>query len=317
LPDNWTALSQVKDGMPCLPVMRMLGGCGGTLLARLFGALSDTVVLSETNPRSAVLFGGSLNPILQIQKWHPTLLGSVADFDKYEIGYPPRFGEMLERLYIAARDRGLTLIIRDYNYVDFIGIPFVWPVPCNFSLDLSVDGRFQLNDFVFVRSPAAQLASLRNHDPVRSVLTAEHFLDSYRAFLAAKPNTPIFRYEDLVMDPRATFRKMCTTLGIRWDPRALDRFSAVKTVTGDMTKLTDSTITLPKPSDASAQAESELLKLPGYNELLSVLGYRAGALATKLGLCLAFPPFFLEFPARYRLVGSWLSEAEPLLRSAL
>jgi|HubBroStandDraft_6_1064221.scaffolds.fasta_scaffold1880877_2 hypothetical protein len=72
--------SQAGDGVPCLPVIRTLGGCGGTLLARLFGALPGTVVLSETNPRSAALYGGALNPIRQIQEWHCNLCGSVADF---------------------------------------------------------------------------------------------------------------------------------------------------------------------------------------------------------------------------------------------
>jgi hypothetical protein len=63
-----------------------------------------------------------------------TYAAALPTLDYHEIGYPPRFGEMLERLYIAVKDRGLTLIIRDYNYVDFIGIPFIWPVPYDFSL---------------------------------------------------------------------------------------------------------------------------------------------------------------------------------------
>lgn len=264
-----------KEGLPCLPVVRTLGGCGGTLLSRFFAARSGTVVLSESNPRSAALYGGLLNPIRQIQDWHPDLRDSIAGFDYHEIGYPPRFGEMLERLYVAAKDRGLTIIVRDYNYVDFIGIPYVWPVPCDFSLDISISGHFRIIDLVFVRSPAAQLASLRSHSAIRQVLTAEHFLNSYRAFLAARPNTPIFRYEDFVADPTATFQKMCAALGIGWDPAALDRYSAVETVTGNMTRNGDSTITLPALSNAAVCAESELIKLPGYAHLLNDLGYSA------------------------------------------
>ena len=34
-----------------LPVLRSLGGCGGTLVTRVFAALPELVVLSETNPR--------------------------------------------------------------------------------------------------------------------------------------------------------------------------------------------------------------------------------------------------------------------------
>lgn len=262
-----------KLGLPCIPVVRTLGGCGGTLLARFLGAISGTVVLSESNPRSAALYGGLLNPIRQIQDWYPDLYESIAGYDYHEIGYPPRFGEMLERLYVAAKDRRLTLIVRDYNYVDFIGVPYVWPVPCDFSLDISIASRFHIMDFMFVRSPAAQLASLRSHRAIRPVLTAEHFLASYRAFLSAKPDAPIFRYEDFVADPGTTFQKMCAALGISWDPAVLNRYSAVGTVTGNLTRKAESTISLPEPSDAAAHAESELLKLPGYNGLLSDLGY--------------------------------------------
>jgi hypothetical protein len=264
-----------NEGIPCLPVVRTLGGCGGTLLTRFFGALSGTVVLSESNPRSAALYGGFLNPIRQIQDWHPDLRDSIAGFDYHEIGYPPRFGEMLERLYAAVKAKRLTLIIRDYNYVDFIGIPYLWPVPGDFSLDISVAGRFHIRDFLFVRSPAAQLASLRTHGALKNILTAGHFLESYQAFLAAKPNTPIFRYEDFVAKPGATFQKMCATLGIRFEPTVLERYSAVDAVTGNLMRNAESSIALPEPSEAARQAESELRKLPSYGGLLDALGYRS------------------------------------------
>lgn len=266
-------VTRIEEGMACLPVVRTLGGCGGTLLAKFFGALPNTIVLSETNPRSAALYCGVLNPIRQVHEWYPDFRDAVAGFSDHEIGYPPRFGELLERLHAATGERGLTLIVRDYNYVDFIGVPYIWPVPRDFSLDLSAAGRFHIVDFVLVRSPAAQLASLRTHGALRSVLTAEHFLHGYRAFLAAKPSVPIFRYEDFVANPGATFQKMCATLGIRWDPAALDRYSTVETVTGNMARKANSTITLPGRSDAAAQAERELSKLSGYEELLSLLGY--------------------------------------------
>jgi hypothetical protein len=264
----------INEELPRLPVVRTLGGCGGTLLARFFGALSGTVVLSECNPRSAALYGGLLNPIRQIQDWHPELYDSVAGFDCHEIGYPPRFGEMLECLYVASKETRRPLIVRDYNYVDFIGIPYVWPAPNDFSLDIAIAGRFEIKDFLFVRSPAAQLASLRSHNAIRPVLTAEHFLSSYLAFLAAKPDTPIFRYEDFVADPGATFQKMCGALGIGWDPAVVNKYLTVGTVTGNFKRNADSSINLPAPSIAAASAQSELIKLPGYCGLLEALGYK-------------------------------------------
>jgi hypothetical protein len=263
-----------SEGRPRLAVIRTLGGCGGTLIARLFAALPHTVLLSETNPRSSLLYGGVLNPITQIRKWHPGLADSVAGFDDYEIGYPPRFGDMLERVQRACSVRNLTLILRDFNYVDFIGVPYLWPTVSDLSLDLAIADRFQTVDFILVRSPAAQLASLRTHGAIGPVLTAERFLEGYRAFLAALRGAPIFRYEDLVADPPVCFRAMCATLGVSWDQTALERHVSIGTVTGNMARKTDRAIIPPESSDAAERAESELSRLPGYDALLMALGYR-------------------------------------------
>jgi hypothetical protein len=259
--------------MPALPVIRTLGGCGGTLLARLFAALPNTILLSETNPRSCMLYGGMLNPIVQIRKWHPALADAIADFDEYEIGFPPRFGEMLERILVACSARNLTLIVRDFNYVDFIGVPYLWPNVSDFSLDLAITGRFRPVDFLLVRSPAAQLASLRTHGAIGPVLTAQRFIDGYRAFLAAARGMPVFRYEDLVADPASSFRAMCTTLGVACDESAFERYTSIDTVTGNMVRKGDRSISAPRSSSGVARAEAELAQLSGYDSLLEALAY--------------------------------------------
>ncbi|HEX4077342.1 MAG TPA: hypothetical protein VHX61_00500 [Rhizomicrobium sp.] len=259
--------------LPRLPVIRTLGGCGGTLLARLFAALPGVILLSETNPRSAVLYGGWLNPVAQIRKWHPALADSVAAFDEYEIGYPPRFGGMLEQVYRSAAAQQLTLVIRDFNYADFIGVPFVWPVPRDCSLDLATKGRFELADIVLVRSPAAQLASLRTHKAILPVLEAESFVEGYRAFLSAVSGAPLFHYETLVAEPADTLASMCAALGLPWDERVLERQSTVETVTGSITRQGDRTIREPELTEAANYAEEELSRISGYKSLVDALGY--------------------------------------------
>jgi hypothetical protein len=267
--------------MPCLPIIRTLGGCGGTLLARLFGALPDVLLLSETNPRSSLLYGGILNPIVQIRKWHSEWVDSIAGFDEYEIGYPPRFGDMLARVWEACCVRRRTLMVRDFNYVDFVGVPFLWPTASDLSLDVALAGRFRPVDIVLVRFPPAQLASLRTHGAIGPVLTAQRFFDGYHAFLAAVRGARIFRYEDLVADPTSTFEAMCAALGVSCDRTVFERFASIETVTGNLTRKGDRSITAPEPSDAAMRSEAELAQLPGYDLLLQALGYGEFAAGTQ------------------------------------
>jgi hypothetical protein len=261
--------------LPRLPVIRNLGGCGGTLLARVIAALPQVVLLSETNPRSAALYNGYMNPVVQVRKWLPELASSISTFDEHELGYPRRFGELLECLHSSAGNLGLNLVVRDFNYVDFIGIPFVWPVPHESSLDLALDGHFFVSPIVLVRHPADQLASLRSHRAIRANLTAEHYLNSYSAFLRTMKGAPIFRYEDIATDPKAYFPRICSRLGIRWDIKALERFASIDKVTGNMEGHKESVIWKPRKTDAGSLADEELRRFGAYSDLLIELGYSA------------------------------------------
>lgn len=260
--------------IPSLPILRTLGGCGGTLVSRVLSATPKVVLLSETNPRSAHLYGGLLNAVEQIRKWHGTLAPVVAEFDSGEIGYPPRFGNFLQRVFGAAAANDRVLIVRDFNYVDFIGVPFVWPAPNDFSLDIAIAGIFAPRQALLVRHPADQLASLRSHAAIGPVLRPERFLDAYAAFLAAAPgNAPKFRYEDLVDDPSSKFPALAESLGIPWHTVALEQFSQVDSVTGNLRSRSETKIGRSRRSAAAMAAERELTELAGYARLIEMLGY--------------------------------------------
>lgn len=265
----------MTPALPELPVIRTLGGCGGTLLSRLFGALPRTVVLSETNPRSANLFGGHLNPLRQLRQWHPVLLEDVAEFDDAEIGYPPRFGEMLQGIRDAAIRYGYRLILRDFSYADFIGIPFIWPAAAESSLDAALAGRLMPRSIILVRHPAKQLASLRTHRALEHVLMAERYVEGALTFLSACCEKPVFRYEDLMEHPEHVFRDMCTALDVPFEAAALTGFTDVITVTGSLARAAESRIAAGPPAPGTARAQAELDLMPGYAALLAKLGYTA------------------------------------------
>ena len=258
---------------PTLPVLRSLGGCGGTLLSRLFAAMPETIVLSETNPRSAHLFGGLLNPILQIRRWNPQFAQQLEDFHEYEIGFPPLFGRMLEELHRACVLRRTSLVLRDYNYVDFIGVPFVWPVPHDLSLDCSLEGRFNTRSIILAREPAEQLTSLRTHRTLARTLSAERFVAGSLAFLEALPDAAIFHYKDLVAQPADCLQRMCASLSLPFDPSALEQFAYIDAVTGNPRGRVSTGIEPPAPSAALFETREELARYRGYRVLRERLGY--------------------------------------------
>lgn len=258
-----------------IPVIRTLGGCGGTLVSRMFGALPRTVVLSETNPRSANLFGSHLNPLRQLRDWYPQLLERVVDFDDAEIGYPPRFGDMLDGVLDAVECQGWRLILRDFSYADFIGVPFVWPVAACSSLDAAFSGRFVSRSLFLVRHPADQLGSLRSHRALARVLTAERFVAGSRAFLTSCNGAPVFRYETLVEAPEATFRAMCEALDVPFVAVALTAFAEVTSVTGSLARAAEPLISAGAELPGASAARQELAETPGYGALLAELGYAA------------------------------------------
>lgn len=184
---------------PMLRVIRGLGGNGGTFLSRALAAMDGVLLLSETNPASANLFGFGLNPLQQIRDHYHQLALSQYPENLTELGDPKRFGRFIEQLAVECAEHAYHLIIRDYNYADYIGTPFIWkPTLCS-SLDAALPG-WNVRDLLLIRHPASQYASLLAHGELKNVLRPEDFLAGYRHLLVQHPTARPLRYEDLFSD---------------------------------------------------------------------------------------------------------------------
>ena len=164
---------------PNLPVLKALGGCGSTLMNKLLGALPESLVLSEVNPRSAQLHSYGLNPLAQLMNWRPDLAGELAEFELVELGDRRRFSDFICKLYDLLSQRGERLIVRDYSYIDYVGTPYLDPAPENSSLRAALGRHFSLSEVLLVRHPVDQFASLLRHSQVKNVLTPRVFLRAY------------------------------------------------------------------------------------------------------------------------------------------
>src|SRR5262245_17723589 len=139
-----------------LRLIHNLGGCGGTLLSRCLGVLPRVALMSEINPL-AVHFFAEFSPLYQDRQWlHLLSDEEVARFSSLDLGQNENFCQVIGALHRRAELEGRDLILRDYNYVDFIGIPFVARPPRRRVLYDALPPDIPTRAIAFVRDPIDQ-----------------------------------------------------------------------------------------------------------------------------------------------------------------
>jgi hypothetical protein len=264
-----------RDESPCgggqlrLPVLKSLGGCGSTFLAKLLGSLPGVFVLNEVNPRSAHLYEFALNPARQVRDWRPDLSPQLAEFHPSELGDLRRFRCYISRLHGILARRGETLVLRDYNHVDYLGTPFLDPAPGNSAVRLALGERFLPLEVLVVRHPVHQFASIIRHRSCMNVLEPARLLHGYDLFLSDHPSVAIIRYEDLVDDTAGTVKRLCNDWDLLFDEAALANFARVPATGYSDEPDTSLAARSDKIADLAARFRREEL----YRPLLQRLGY--------------------------------------------
>jgi hypothetical protein len=206
--------------------MKGLGGNGSTFLCRALAAMENVVLLSETNPRSANLHSFKLNPAAQIARNYASLGFQKYDGSPAELGSPGLFRIYITALSAWCREAGKHLVVRDYSYIDFIGVPFVWLTARRSSLDAAL-GDMQRAEMLLLRHPIEQFWSLRGHRELRRVLDGNSFLAGYSDFLDANPNVTMFKYEDTFENFDRELPRIATVLGVPFDANYQNRLSSI------------------------------------------------------------------------------------------
>ena len=266
------AAPAVNEDPSVLALLHSLGGCGGTLAAQCLGGMPDAVVLSETNPRSAALFNQALNPFVQLQKWYPETFRAISHgFSAEQMSDPAAFGDFIEELYGVTRAAGAHLVIRDYNYVDYLAVPFFETAQMDSSLLMALRGRLTRRSALLLRHPLRQFLSLRSHRAL-SVLTPQMFVRGYHAFLDDFAWAYVVKYENLVTSPQLVMATLCEYLGIPFSLEAVDRHHEYHFVTGQYSRIAEEAIEFSqRPYDDAAAGELEVTG--GYDALLKRMGY--------------------------------------------
>ena len=231
-------------------------------------------MLSEVNPAAVKLFP-HFDPLYQDDQWLH-LLGPAdrTRFSQLDLTVPGNFRDLVARMYDRATQGGRHLILRDWNYIDYLGVPFNPQPPCRLTIYEALP-EVQTVATAFIRHPLDQWVSLCKHEELRPTLTPVIFCTGYLAFLRSLGSIPVRKYEDFLVNPEGEMRAICGDLMLPFEPAFLEKFHAYDGVTGDFTRLRETTISPPprKPIPSSdlesfhaSESYMEILRLTGYRE---------------------------------------------------
>lgn len=261
----------VATDRPTVRVIHQLARSGGTVIGKCLATMDKLVLLSENHP-NAFRIHAQYNPIVQVNSWYGLLTpAELEGLDRAGRRIP--FADEIALIEQRCRERGLTLVIRDWTHLDYIGVPFTRPT-YRLSTREALATRFHLVTTATVRHPIDQWLSQENAPTMRGKQPLADFLRGYRLFAEIAAGIGFIRFEDFTRDPDGQLRKLCDRLDAAFDPGYRQRWKTYKKITGDV----QSTRNQPdiQPTPRRPLQEGLLARFeasPDYRASLKALGY--------------------------------------------
>jgi hypothetical protein len=269
---------------PRIRILHQLARSGGTVICRCLASMESVVLLSEIHPLGTRMF----NPLQQANEWY----GLLRPADRARVGtgnltFPDAIRLIAERC--AEQDR--ILVLRDWNHLDFIGLPFVQPL-YRPQLAETLRGEFELLRFATVRHPLDQWLSLVNHPLFAERLAIGKYLRGVRRFAemvagleaqaetegARQPGAAMLHYEDFTANSDAALMQLCNALHIPFDPGYRQRWASYRNITGDVLpgRSEAGEITRLPRQESTADLRREFGGRADYQRILNLMNYTDG-----------------------------------------
>lgn len=201
-------------------------------MCKCLGCMEGVVLLSELHPRASL--DGALK---QAKEWFGLLTqNDIAELQKPgSVNYTKAI-MLIER---RCRERGDTLVLRDWAHLDYTGYPFIAAPGYRPLLYTELAESFDIIRISTTRDPVTQWQSLIQLDAMQKPLQSgafglDQFLVGYRKYAELCVEAGFIRYEDFVLDPDLVMRKLCDHLQIKFDPDFINKWPDYKTITGDV-----------------------------------------------------------------------------------
>jgi len=209
----------MNEAKPTIRILHGLARTGGTIVSRCLGCMSGVALLSEVHP---TLCNSWNSPRTQSREW-------------YGIDVPDglTFVETVAALEEAFRARGLALVLRSWDFVDYVPSRHNEAPAMRSTLADALRERFEVREAWLTRAPADMFASLRRFMPDDDVLTVAGFSAGYAAY-NAQAGIPRVSHEMFCKYPHFAVDAICAGLGLTVDPGWSDKWKHYTNVTGDI-----------------------------------------------------------------------------------
>jgi hypothetical protein len=236
--------------------------------------MPGVALLNEVNPASVKLFP-CFDPVYQDKTWLRLLSKTdVERFSRMDLRDVETFRDLIQAFYDRARASQRHLVIRDYNYIEFVGAPYTTDPPGRLMIHAALPRAIPTVSVALIRHPIDQWLSLNKHwQPGSFVVSPRAFCVAYATFLRELGNKTMFKYEEFVDDPEGKLRALCAELDLQFIPSFIERFHQFDYVTGDLTRLRDRTISLPARKPVPRGALEEFRSSEIFHSILTKTGY--------------------------------------------
>ena len=176
--------------------------------------------------------------------------------------------------YLLENNR--RLVLRDYSYIDYLGVPFVDKPSMHSSLQLAIS---HTRPVLLIRHPLSQYNSLRSHEILRNQLSPTLFIKGYQSFLEHFKEARMIKYEEIVSHPVITLSYLCDYLDLPFSDNFINEFYNNRTITGNFNRINEKTISFSKQPMIEDEWSDQLQNDAQYQPLLETLGYAEMSIA--------------------------------------
>jgi hypothetical protein len=253
-------------GRPVLRMFHHLARTGGTTISKCLAVMPGVALLSEIHPLGVE----KISALHQAMGWHGLLDQNEID----QLGPRPDFVRSIQLIAARASARGIRLVIRDWNHLDFAGAPLVQTPSFRLTAAEALASHFRLRQIASVRHPIDQWQSLRRIPIMRGKIDLDRFLVGYRRFAEIAVMLGFVRFEDFCAEPEPALQRLCDALDLPYDAGWRSRWADYDRITGDETaKHSAAGLRQPRRRPLEPGLAEAFMKHPDYVPALTLLGY--------------------------------------------
>jgi hypothetical protein len=262
-----TGNEPASDARPVLRLVHHLARTGGTTISKCLAVMPGVALLSEIHPLGIE----KISALRQARDW----FNLVGEDEIDRLGAHPDFAASIRLIAARASTRGLSLVIRDWNHLDFTGPPLVETPGFRMATADALSAHFRLRRIATVRHPIDQWQSLRRVPLMRGKIDLDRFLVGYRRFAELAAPLGVVRFEDFCAEPEAWLQRLCAALDLRYDAGWRERWASYDRITGDdAARRGGAALSLPRRRPLEPGLADAFLRHPDYRPALALLGYR-------------------------------------------